>query len=164
MYDLLSSLLVIIGIIGFIVIIILVFSSLESEPEPKYGVKSITQKGEEVRSFAEKRIADYFTRNNINYVYEKGTIVSSRRGWKLRYHVRAPDFYLPDYDVYVEYWGLVDADNKRTRERYVQNMKKKMAIYYRNNIKLISIYPRNLENLDWIFRKKFEEVTGFELT
>jgi hypothetical protein len=37
-----------------------------------------------------------------------------------------------------------------------------MAIYYRNNIKFISIYPRNLDNLDWIFRKKFRKVTGFE--
>jgi len=70
---------------------------------------------------------------------------------------------LPDYDVYVEYWGLVDAPDRRTRERYIQNMRKKMAIYYRNNIKFVSIYPRNLENLDWIFRKKFEKVTGFEL-
>jgi len=154
---------VIIGIIGFIAIIILVFSSLESEPEPKYGVESVTQKGEEVRSFAEKRIADYFTRNNINYVYEQEVRVRGGCLFLSEYVVGNPDFYLPDYDVYVEYWGLVDADNERTRERYVENMKKKMAIYYRNNIKFISIYPRNLENLDWIFRKKFEKVTGFEL-
>ena len=157
------GLLIGLGIIVLIILILFASGAAKSEPEPKYGVESVTQKGEEVRSFAEKRIADYFTRNNINYVYEKGTIVSGRRGWKLRFHVRSPDFYLPDYDVYVEYWGLVDAPDKETRERYIQNMKKKMAIYYENGIKFISIYPRNLDNLDWIFRKKFEKVTGFEL-
>jgi len=159
----LFGLLIGLGIIVLIILILFALGAVKSEPEPKYGVESVTQKGEEVRSFAEKRIADYFTRNNINYVYEKGTIVSGRRGWKLRFHVRSPDFYLPDYDVYVEYWGLVDAPDKETRERYIQNMKKKMAIYYENGIKFISIYPRNLDNLDWIFRKKFEKVTGFEL-
>lgn len=163
MYDPLSPLLILMGIIGFIVLLLLILSTLKSEPEPEYGVESVTQKGEEVRSFAEKRIADYFARNNINYVYEKEVRVRGGCLLLSEYVVGNPDFYLPDYDVYVEYWGLVDAPDKRTREQYVHNMKKKMAIYYRNNIKFISIYPRNLENLDWIFRTKFKKVTGTEL-
>jgi len=42
-------------------------------------------------------------------------------------------------------------------------MKRKMASYYENNIKFISLYPSNFDNLDWIFRRKFRDVTGFEL-
>lgn len=141
------------------VLVLLILALLEKR-EPEYGVKSVTLKGEEVRSFAEKRIADYFARNNINYVYEQE---AKTKGWLFRDTISHPDFYLPDYDVYVEYWGLVDADNRRTRERYIRDMKRKMAIYYKNNIKFISIYPRNLENLDWIFRRKFRKITGFEL-
>ena len=157
------GLLIGLGIIVLIILILFALGAVKSEPEPKYGVESVTQKGEEVRSFAEKRIADYFTRNNIDYVYEQEVRVRGGCLLLSEYVVGNPDFYLPDYDVYVEYWGLVDAPDRRTRERYIQNMRKKMAIYYRNNIKFVSIYPRNLENLDWIFRKKFEKVTGFEL-
>jgi len=119
------------------VLVLLIMLVLLGRREPEYGVKSVTLKGEEVRSFAEKRIADYFTRNNIKYVYEQE---AKTKGWLFHNTISHPDFYLTDYDVYVEYWGLVDADNRRTRERYVKDMKRKMAIYYKNDIKFISIY------------------------
>jgi hypothetical protein len=38
-----------------------------------------------------------------------------------------------------------------------------MARYHELGIKFISIYPDNLKNLDWVFRKKFKQVTGREL-
>ena len=138
----------------------LVGSFEQTRPKREYGIKSVTLNGEEVKSISERRIADYFVKNNINYVYEQE---ARSKGLFFNYKISSPDFYLPDYDVYVEYWGLVNADDSRTREQYVRNMKRKMAIYYKNNIKFISIYPRNLNNLDWIFRKKFKKVTGIEL-
>jgi len=144
---------------GIIVLLILAFSE-DSKTKREYGVKSVTVRGEEVKSIGERRIADYFERNNINYVYEQE---AKGRFLFFDYKISPPDFYLPDYDVYVEYWGLVDADDDWTRAQYVKNMKRKMAKYYENNIKFISIYPRNMKNLDWIFRRKFKKVTGFEL-
>ena len=150
--------LIIIGIIGIIAIL---FALVELIPKQEYGVKSVTSKGEQVKSKAEKRIADYFMKNNINYVYEKE---ARRKGLIFSSEISNPDFYLPDYDVYIEYWGLVNADDDWTRKQYVRNMKRKMAIYYKNNIKFISIYPRNMNNLDWIFRKKFKKVTGYEIS
>jgi len=126
----------------------------------EYGVKSVTKRGEEVRSIAERKIADYFSENNIDYVYERE---AKTKGIFFDSKISSPDFYLPDYDVYVEYWGLVDAEDYRTRNRYEKKMRWKMAQYYENNIKFISIYPSNMENLDLIFRKKFKKVTGFEL-
>jgi hypothetical protein len=121
---------------------------------PSYGVQSITGNGEVVKSYSEKRIADYLKKKNIRYLYERSG----------DFAIRNPDFYLPDYDVYVEFWGLLDADDPWTRMKYEQNMRRKMAIYHRRNKKLVSIYPQNLDNLDWIFRQKFRNVTGLELS
>jgi hypothetical protein len=42
-------------------------------------------------------------------------------------------------------------------------MKWKMRQYHELGVKFISLYPRNLANLDWIFGKKFKEVTGRDL-
>ncbi len=120
---------------------------------PSYGIQSITDNGEVVRSFSERRIANYFKKNNVRYVYEKSA----------DHVIRNPDFYLLDYDVYVEFWGLLNADDSLTRENYERNMRRKMAIYHKRSKRLVSIYPKNLENLDWIFRKRFKKATGFDL-
>ena len=140
-------------IIIYILIKIFRNNTLPRLTTPSYGIQSFTDNGEVVKSFSEKRIADYFKKNNIKYVYEQSP----------DYAIRNPDFYLPDYDVYVEYWGLLNADNSWTRENYERKMRRKMAIYHKRNKRLISIYPQNLENLDWIFRKKFNNATGFDL-
>lgn len=126
----------------------------------KYGKTLLTKKGEEVKSNAERIIADYLTKNNIRYEYEREV---KGRNLMFSKQISHPDFYMPDYDVYIEYWGLVNADDEKLRSEYIRNMKWKMAQYYKYKIKFISIYPDNLQNLDWIFRKKFKEVTGVEL-
>jgi hypothetical protein len=157
-----SAIIISFALIAFLIILIIIRILF---PPKKYGIKSVSSKGEEVKSIAEKTITDYFVNNKINYVYEqeakKEFFLFSKRIFSNR--ISHPDFYLPDYNVYVEYWGLVDAEDSRLRNEYVRSMKWKMAQYHQNNIKFISIYPSNLSNLDWIFRKKFKEVTGFEL-
>lgn len=68
----------------------------------EYGRPSKTLRGEWVKSQGEKLIADYFYSNRIKYVYEdraKTTKSALVRG------ISKPDFYLPDHEVYVEYWG-----------------------------------------------------------
>jgi DNA helicase-4 len=106
-----------------------------------------TQLGEIVKSKGERRIADYFTRNNIRYEYER---VVPRIG--------RPDFYLPDYGVVVEYWGLIDADDKQVQSNYKKNMRWKMAQYHSKDIKFVSIYPLDLQNLDYDFKRKLHQV------
>ena len=113
-----------------------------------------------MKSKGEKQIADYFTSQNIRYIYEKE---ARRQGIIFSKHISNPDFYLPDHDVHVEYWGLVDADIKKVKDNYIATMKWKMRQYYEAGIKFISIYPKNLDNLDWIFRRKFEDITGYRL-
>jgi hypothetical protein len=79
------------------IVLILVFSD-RSKPK-QYGVTSVTQKGETVRSIGEKRIADYFDRKKIRYLYEKE--VKAKFLLFFEYKISSPDFYLSDYDVYV---------------------------------------------------------------
>ncbi|HUK79275.1 MAG TPA: hypothetical protein VLU91_01255 [Nitrososphaerales archaeon] len=130
-------------------------SKLFAQEQREYGTPSTTRRGEQVKSKAEKQIADYFADNGIRYLYE----------WKAQTNFLIfkqtfahPDFYLPDYNVYVEYWGLVGASKE-----YERIMKWKMAQYHSNHIKFISLYPNNLRNLDWVFRAKFRKVVGVDL-
>jgi hypothetical protein len=120
---------------------------------------SATQRGERVKSRAEQRIADYLSSRNIRYSYEKTLQTFPVIGQK----ISRPDFYLEDYNVYVEYWGLVNVPDKRKREGYVRAMKWKMAQYHEHGIRFISLYPKNMDNLDWVFSTKFKEVTGLEM-
>lgn len=123
----------------------------------QYGIESITLDGQRVKSKAEKFIADYFVQHQIRYQYEKP---AEAHFWIFTSRISKPDFYLLDYNVYVEYWGLLNTENKRVNEHYLRVMKLKMAKYHQNKIKFISIYPSNLENFDWIFRKKLRDTCG----
>ena len=129
-------------------------------PRSQYGITDFTREGIQVRSRAEKRIATYFVSVGLRYEYEKeitaGFLIFKRK-------VGRPDFYLPDQDVYVEFWGLLDAPNDSDRKRYARRMKYKLARYQQLGIKCISLYPQNLNNLDRDFRRKFKDVTGTEL-
>ena len=68
----------------------------------EYGRPSVTLRGEVVRSYSEKVIADWLFRRGIRYDYERPVFDSRGR------RVGVPDFYLPDYGVYFEYRGLAN--------------------------------------------------------
>jgi hypothetical protein len=121
----------------------------------EYGIPSRTLRGEVVRSYAEKQIADYFASNGVRYVYEQGARTNALIFKKT---FARPDFFLPDYNLYVEYWGLLG-----TSKEYDRRMRRKMAQYHRYKIRFISLYPKNLENLDWVFKAKLKEATGYLL-
>jgi hypothetical protein len=82
-------------------------------PPKTYGALVTTQLGETVRSNSERTIADYFLQNNVRYVYEQDAIDGRNHR-----RISRPDFYLPDYGVYVEYWGLLGAEDQSVRSRY----------------------------------------------
>jgi len=131
-----------------------------TSPESEYGTRSVTLTGERVRSKAEQKVADYLTSQGIPYQYEK---TARTNGIILKEKISKPDFFLPDYGIYIEYWGLLHADDARTRKGYKRGMRWKTAQYRKNKIRFISLYPDNLDNLDWVFRTRFREVAGFDL-
>jgi len=127
----------------------------------EYGTRSVTLTGQPVRSKAERVIADYFTRHRIPYYYEA---MATTNDWVIfKSKISRPDFYLPQYNLFVEYWGLVDSPDAGTRDNYIRTMRWKMAQYRNNNIRFISIYPSNLNDLDYYFKRKFREVMGVNL-
>ena len=142
----------------FLIMIFLGSKSGKSEFSPKdysktkkrqYGHPCITKKGEKVKSHAEKTIADYFFENNILYEYER----------KIP-RIGKPDFYLTEYDVVVEYWGLINHPDIKVKSKYEKSMRWKMAQYHSRGIKLISIYPRNLKILDKKIRGSLSRVNS----
>ena len=97
--------------------------------------------GERVKSDAELIIANYLFLNGVKYEYEKqySHPVYNESGYKISYN---PDFYLPDYDVWLEHFGV----NKKgealwlppfEREQYVKHMDMKIREHKKNNTKLI---------------------------
>jgi hypothetical protein len=123
-----------------------------AEHQKLHGSLHQTRKGETVKSGGERILADYFYYNKIRYEYEKAAIGDSGR------MISRPDFYLPDYDVYVEYWGMADTEDSKERKEYARSMEWKMARYRENGIRFISIYPREIDSIDSVFQKKLKEV------
>lgn len=62
-----------------------------------------TLRGETVKSQAEKMIADFLFTHQVEYQYESLAEWAETDPEKGAY---TPDFYLPEYDVYIEHWGL----------------------------------------------------------
>ena len=58
-----------------------------------------------------------------------------------------PDFYLPEFDLYIEYWGMQEQD-------YLARKSEKKFLYQRAGKKLISLDWRDLENIEAILEEK----------
>lgn len=103
--------------------------------------KTITAKaGTLVQSDGERLIADWLSAHHIAYRYDERYRILSG-------HAIRPDFYLPELDVYLEYWGMDTAD-------YKIGMLKKQQLYQHEGKRLISIYPADKQKLDTILRHK----------
>ncbi|MCK9595861.1 hypothetical protein M0R19_01610 [Candidatus Pacearchaeota archaeon] len=118
----------------------------------RHKISKATNMGE-YDSNEEKKVAEYFTKKKIKFYVHPVLKVTKR--WfifdvpfkKVKLH---PDFFLPEYNIYVEYWGLIE------KEEYKKNNYDfKKRLYKENDLDVIDIYPKNLNNLDWDFTQKF---------
>jgi len=121
----------------------------------EYGRPNKIFRGEDVKSTRERIIARFFAENGIRYEQET---VGERNGRVFGRIFAKPDFYLPDFDIYVEYWGFVHASRE-----YVKKMRRKMRVYNRHDIRFISLFPEDMSKLGLVFRARFREIAGFEL-
>jgi DNA helicase-4 len=103
------------------------------------GTRCQTLKGEWVKSKIEKRIADSLFKQGIRYVYEP-----KLRVWFFT-NIR-PDFYLPDYDVYVEYHGLLEHPEKGAAYRRAVEYKQKH--YDRLKKRVIALDHRQASHIE----------------
>ena len=93
-----------------------------------------------VQSRGERCIAEWLTAQGLAYRYDaKFRIIAE-------FQIR-PDFYLPELDVYIEYWGL-------DTPQYKMSMYKKQTLYQQEGKRLISVYPQDLPRLDSLLSAK----------
>lgn len=103
--------------------------------------KTITAKaGTLVQSEGERLIADWLAAHHIAYRYDERYRILSG-------HAIRPDFYLPELDLYLEYWGMDTAD-------YKIGMLKKQQLYQQEGKRLVSLHPADKAHLDAVLRAK----------
>ena len=122
----------------------------ETEEEYRSYLKynpPITLKKETVKSYGELDIANFLTQNGITYVYEQEYPIDTRTSEFGQYY---PDFYLPNFDVYIEYFGInrqgeVPAyfsgkNGMSVAQAYQEGIKWKRELHRKNGTRLIEVY------------------------
>lgn len=86
------------------------------------------------KSEGERRIARMLEDSRIDFVYEPGLLVNDAGKQRIWY----PDFGLPRYAVYIEYFGL---ENDPV---YAARTHQKLEVYRENRIEVVPLYPGTL--------------------
>jgi hypothetical protein len=105
----------------------------DSDPRKRYNAQYRTSDGHYVRSRAEVMIDDWLFNRHIAHAYERKLPVQENA---------LCDFYLPQGNVYIEFWG------KEGDPAYARRMREKQEIYKRHNLQLISLTDDELYLLD----------------
>lgn len=100
-----------------------------------------------VRSRGERKIVHFFLQNGIRFAYEPLLVLGGKE--------LHPDFYLPQFGVYVEFWGMADIS-----QRYRGIMQAKKRLFTKHQIPVVSVYPRHLNDLQKAFPALLEKATG----
>lgn len=127
---------------------------LKAEQSDKRSIK-----GEQMRSVEEVLIANFLFLHGVAYVYEKN-YPYPLEDYHRNYH---PDFYLVDYDIYLEHFGIDSNGNLPwlspiEAKKYKEEMSWKRQTHKKNGTKLIESYSywnrsgRLLEKLDQLLR------------
>lgn len=123
-------------------------SSKEDQPVAVIGIGDVDSK--EI-SEGEDYIAEYF--DAIDMEYREQHVIEGLDDKFAGY--RIADFYLPKYQVMVEFAGRWNrSEEERIRYRH------KKEVYKTNGIPCVWIYPDNLGVLHYIFHKRLESVLG----
>ena len=110
----------------------------------EFGSKTKKAKdGRYVRSLSEKIIIDYFFDNYIRVVYEKTIPYINEKGEEKELH---PDFYLTDYDLYIEFNGL-------TNKAYLKMKDYANKIYKEKGLKVEILESDDINDIDKTMEK-----------
>ena len=103
---------------------------------------------ETVKSYEELVIANFLYINGIQYQYERAYKFDTSTPEKRQY---TPDFYLTDYDIYLEHYGI-DENGKTPQyseedeKKYIAGIKWKRQIHSIHNTKCIETYSYEFNN------------------
>lgn len=122
----------------------------------------MTLKKETVKSYGELDIANFLTQNGITYVYEQEYPVDTRTSQFGQYR---PDFYLPNFDLYIEYFGInrqgevppyfSGKDGLSATQAYQEGIAWKRELHRKNGTRMIELYA--YEKLEEQLLTKLEE-------
>jgi len=102
--------------------------------------KPETLRTKRVKSFEELLIADWLTINGVTHKYEYPYEVKTAKRQKRQYR---PDFYLPEYGIYLEHFGIDRQGNTAPdidAESYNKQIRWKRDLHNTNGTKLIESY------------------------
>lgn len=119
-----------------------------SDPRKKYPADFRCENGVYVRSLSELFIADWLYMNKIRFEYEREVSFPSCQQTALC------DFYLPDYKVYIEFWGM------ENDEQYLAYRKWKENLYRNHEYLLLSLEFCDLKMFRDIFTRKLNQIRG----
>lgn len=121
-----------------------------------------TINNETVKSYGEMDIANFLTQNGIQYIYEHPYKVDTRTSEYGQYN---PDFYLPEYDIYIEYFGInkngevpsyfKGVNGMTATQTYQASMKWKRETHSANDTILIECYA--YEKFDGVLLENLKE-------
>lgn len=116
----------------------------------------LTIRKEKVKSIQEAMIANFFYTHKVNYEYERKYKHETSDVLHAQYK---PDFYLSDYDIYLENFGIDkegkthftnnEEQNKRDTLKYNADMRVKRNIHLQNKTELIEIYSYDFSEGNW---------------
>ena len=117
-----------------------------------------TLNNERVKSVEETKIANFLFMHGINYEYEKLYPFESDDPMRKAYR---PDFYLTDYDIYMEHFGVskdftVPWLSAVEEKKYLDGIQWKRVFHQENNTKLIETY--SYYSSEGILLTKLEEL------
>ncbi len=106
-----------------------------------------TLNGIAVKSYGELDIANFLFQNQVKFQYEEPYRLPTATAERRQYQ---PDFYLPDYDIYIEYFGInrkglvsdkfKERDGKSASQAYMDSMIWKRQTHRQNNTKLVECF------------------------
>ncbi|MHA1797557.1 MAG: UvrD-helicase domain-containing protein, partial [Candidatus Helarchaeota archaeon] len=104
--------------------------------------KYVTFNNIEVKSISERNIANFFFMYDIKFEYEPLADWADHSDEKKDYH---PDFYLPEFDIYIEHWGVNEKMEvpewfSISSEEYMRSREWKLAQFQKNGKKLIETW------------------------
>ncbi len=109
-----------------------------------------------VKSAQEAMIANFLYLHKIDYEYERPYKYDTS---DKNYSIYRPDFYLPDYDIYLEHFGIDrngdthfttnKEQNKRDSLKYREDMKVKREMHKLHRTRLVETYAFEFQERKW---------------
>lgn len=113
-------------------------------PRDKYKGTYRSEDGHLLKSKSELIIDNYLFQQKILHAYEKVIIDKNNPQIDI-----TCDFYLPDYNIYIEFWGIKDNTDYKSKRAF------KEKIYISNNLNKIDIEQKHIElGIDYYLEKE----------